>query len=97
MKKPEIKLAEAKLDAIKAIEERFSFENTVRKDIEKTAMEIAHPEWKKLCAQMPTPEIQRLEKIAPIRAEIKKPETNVKPVGLNIAMPENGGRRKERK
>ncbi len=61
-----------RLDAIRAIEERFLFERSVREDIEKTKTILAHPGWVKIIANMPIPEIPKIE------LEEQKPITKLK-------------------
>lgn len=79
---------EIKTDAIRAIEGRFGFEQGIIGEIEKTKMLIAHPDWVEFSANIPKPEIQKLEIAKPILPNVKKPETNVKQIGLSLAIGE---------
>ncbi len=99
---------EIKTDAITAIEERFGFERKIIGEMEKTKMLIAHPGWVEFSAGIPKPEVLKLDGIMPmanhgsnssvryISSEIRKPETNVKRMELDLAMPEIGENAKKR-
>ncbi len=91
-----------KTDAIGALENRFSFAERVISEIEETKAQIAHPGWVQLTAAHPTPELPKLEKIKPTTPQMAKPmipgamrpESGMPRIGLSIAMPEIGERKK---
>lgn len=98
-KKPEIKtelgrVPEIRTDAINAIEERFALQQKITGEIDKTRMQIAHPGWVQLTAAHPTPELPKLGKERLMLPKMEKPGSDVKLIGLTLAMPELGEARK---
>ncbi len=92
-RKPEIGKSS---EAAELLEGRFAFGARAVSDIDKTKLQIAHPGWVQLTAAHPAPELPALT--APrqqLLPAIERRGADARQVGLSLAMPEIGNRKKK--